>query len=93
MSEYMGLVSGVYEAKAQGFVPGGGSLHSCMTPHGPDRATFDKASTVKLEPHHIEQAAFMFESTYLFRITDQSRQMVQPDYMKVWDNIPSNFKP
>ena len=44
MSEYMGMVYGEYDAKAGGFVPGGSSLHVCMTPHGPDTATWEKAS-------------------------------------------------
>jgi hypothetical protein len=44
-SEFMGLVHGAYDAKAEGFVPGGASLHNCMSGHGPDAATFDKASS------------------------------------------------
>jgi hypothetical protein len=44
-SEFMGLIHGVYDAKAEGFAPGGASLHNCMTGHGPDAATFEKAST------------------------------------------------
>ena len=43
-NEYMGLIAGVYDAKASGFVPGGASLHNCMSGHGPDAATFDRAS-------------------------------------------------
>ena len=35
----MGLVYGVYDAKPEGFVPGGMSLHNQMLPHGPGRAT------------------------------------------------------
>jgi homogentisate 1,2-dioxygenase len=50
MSEYMGLIRGVYDAKAEGFVPGGGSLHNAMSGHGPDAATFERASTVELAP-------------------------------------------
>ena len=41
MSEYMGLIEGVYDAKEEGFVPGGSSLHNCMSPHGPEAAVFD----------------------------------------------------
>ena len=44
-TEFMGLISGQYEAKVDGgFLPGGASLHSCMTPHGPDAGTFERAS-------------------------------------------------
>ena len=40
----MGNIRGIYEAKKKGFLPGGGTLHSCMTPHGPDAETFEAAS-------------------------------------------------
>jgi len=55
------------QAKKDGFVPGGGSLHSCMTGHGPDKKTFEMASTAKLEPERISEnsLAFMLESTYV----------------------------
>lgn len=54
MSEFMGLIYGVYEAKEGGFMPGGASLHSMMTPHGPDRQAFDKATTAELKPVKLE---------------------------------------
>src|SRR3546814_3836626 len=47
-SEFMGPVHGAYDAKAEGFAPGGCSLHNCMTGHGPDAATFEKASAADL---------------------------------------------
>ena len=49
----MGMVWGKYDAK-QGFSPGGASLHSCMTPHGPDADTFINASGLGIEnyPQH-----------------------------------------
>jgi len=63
MSEYMGLVHGAYDAKAEGFLPGGGSLHNCMTGHGPDAATFETASNATLAPHKLDKTlAFMFDS-------------------------------
>ena len=37
----------------EGFKPGGASLHSMMTPHGPDMGCFEKASCAKLEPQKI----------------------------------------
>ena len=70
MSELMGLVHGVYDAKAEGFLPGGVSIHNCMSAHGPDVATFDKASAADLKPHKIDNTlAFMWESRYVFRPT------------------------
>ena len=63
MSEFMGLVHGEYDAKADGFVPGGASLHNCMSAHGPDRATFDRAIAADLQPQKIaDTLAFMFET-------------------------------
>lgn len=54
MSEFMGLIHGVYEAKEGGFMPGGASLHSMMTPHGPDRQAFDKATSAELKPVKLD---------------------------------------
>lgn len=53
MAEFMGLIVGSYEAKEEGFQPGGGSLHSMMTPHGPDAQCFEAASNAKLGPQRI----------------------------------------
>ena len=66
----MGLVHGVYDAKAEGFLPGGVSIHNCMSAHGPDLATYEKAVAAELKPHKIEDTlAFMWESRYVFRPT------------------------
>ena len=90
MSELMGLVHGVYDAKAEGFLPGGVSIHNCMSAHGPDLATFEKAIAADLKPHKIENTlAFMFESRYVFRPTKfaLSAPQLQKDYDKVWDGF------
>jgi homogentisate 1,2-dioxygenase len=94
MSEYMGLIYGVYDAKAEGFVPGGGSLHNAMSAHGPDCATFDKASSVDLKPHYIgDTMAFMFESSLVFRPTAfaLNSPLLQKDYQRCWDGLKSHF--
>ena len=71
MNEYMGLIFGVYDAKAEGFAPGGGSLHNCMSAHGPDAATYERASSANLEPQFIgDTLAFMFETRFVLRPTD-----------------------
>ena len=96
MSELMGLVRGVYDAKAEGFVPGGVSLHNCMLPHGPDVATFDKASHAELTPQRIgDTLAFMFESRHVFRPTRQALEAsnLQPNYDSVWQGFENRFKP
>jgi homogentisate 1,2-dioxygenase len=90
MSEFMGLVTGVYDAKADGFAPGAVSLHNCMTSHGPDRATFDKASSAELLPHRLaDTLAFMFETRHVFRVTHTalSSPTLQHDYDAVWDGL------
>ena len=70
MSEFMGLVHGQYDAKPEGFRPGGMSLHNTMVPHGPDGEAFERASSAALAPHKLENTlAFMFESRWRFRPT------------------------
>ncbi len=94
MSELMGLVHGVYDAKAEGFLPGGVSLHNCMSAHGPDVATFDKASKAELKPTKIENTlAFMWESRYVFRPTEYALKspQLQKGYDKVWDGFRNQF--
>lgn len=90
MSELMGLVHGAYDAKAEGFLPGGISIHNCMSAHGPDLASFEKASAAELKPHKIENSlAFMWESRYVFRPTKAAMKapQLQKDYDKVWDGF------
>ena len=96
MSEYMGLIRGTYDAKAEGFLPGGGSLHNAFSAHGPDKATFDKASSAELKPQKIENdLAFMFESRYVFAPTAfaMSDAMLQADYDGVWGGFGNAFLP
>ena len=96
-SEFMGLVHGAYDAKAEGFVPGGASLHNSMTGHGPDGATFDKASTADTsQPQLIRDTmAFMFETRCVLRPTAYALQspQLQPDYSQCWDGLRKNFDP
>jgi len=94
MSEYMGLIHGAYDAKAEGFVPGGSSLHNCMSGHGPDAATFERASEVQLAPHRIDNTlAFMFESRYVIKPTAHALAMpeLQQDYLECWQGLKKNF--
>ncbi len=70
MSEFMGLIEGVYDAKPEGFVPGGFSLHNGMLPHGPDRDAFEAASQAELRPVKLSNTlAFMFETRLPQRVT------------------------
>jgi homogentisate 1,2-dioxygenase len=94
MSELMGLVHGVYDAKAEGFLPGGVSIHNCMTAHGPDVATWEKASAARLEPQKItDTLAFMWESRYVFRPTKfaLTARELQKDYDSVWGGFRTNL--
>jgi homogentisate 1,2-dioxygenase len=95
MSEFMGLIHGVYDAKATGFSPGGMSLHNSLSAHGPDVATFDKASRAELAPHYIaDTLAFMFETRYVVRPTRFALETdaLQADYDACWQGFRKSFK-
>jgi homogentisate 1,2-dioxygenase len=95
MSEYMGLVTGEYDAKAAGFVPGGGSLHNTFASHGPDADTYAKASAAELRPQKLDGTlAFMFESrwTILPAAQAMAASFRQPDYDAVWSGLTRNFR-
>ena len=96
-SEYMGLIHGAYDAKAGGFVPGGGSLHNCMTGHGPDAASFEKASRSDTsQPDHIvDTMAFMFETRAVIHPTRQAlaSPQLQQDYLECWQGLRKHFDP
>jgi homogentisate 1,2-dioxygenase len=94
MSEFMGLIYGVYDAKPDGFVPGGVSLHNCMLPHGPDAQAFEKASNAKLDARKLSNTmAFMFETRYPQHLTKYAAELstLQPDYRKCWTGLPRLF--
>ena len=89
MSEAMGLIHGAYDAKADGFVPGGLSLHNLMAGHGPDVASWDGASNAELKPHKIDGTmAFMVETCWPYRPTAQALATAQPDYDAAWAGFP-----
>jgi homogentisate 1,2-dioxygenase len=96
MNEYMGLIFGTYDAKAEGFVPGGASLHNCMSAHGPDAVTFDAACSATLEPRYLaDTLAFMFESRFLIHPTRFALETpaLQRDYWQCWQGLSKQFKP
>jgi homogentisate 1,2-dioxygenase len=95
MSEYMGLVTGTYDAKAEGFVPGGASLHNTYASHGPDADTYARASTAELKPQKLDGTlAFMFESRWTILTTRQAMEASfrQPDYDAVWSGLERDFR-
>jgi homogentisate 1,2-dioxygenase len=94
MSEFMGLIYGVYDAKPEGFVPGGISLHNCMLPHGPDKAAYDHATKVELKPVKLTNTlAFMFETRFPQHITRFAAELetLQEDYAQCWTPLEKNF--
>ena len=94
MSEFMGLIKGQYDAKEEGFVPGGMSLHNMMMPHGPDRDAFEKASTVELKPVKLSDTmAFMFETRFPQMVTRFAAELetLQTDYVNCWEGIERKF--
>lgn len=94
MSEFMGLIYGQYDAKEEGFVPGGMSLHNQMLPHGPDAAGFEKASNAELVPQKLDGTmAFMFETRYPQQVSTYAASLdsLQDDYAQCWIGLERKF--
>jgi len=94
MSECMGLIEGAYDAKAEGFLAGGMSLHNALAGHGPDAATFAKASSAALAPQYMgDTLAFMFETRWVLQPTAYalSSPALQKDYAACWRDLPKRF--
>jgi homogentisate 1,2-dioxygenase len=90
----MGLVHGQYDAKPEGFRPGGASLHNSMVPHGPDSEAFERASSATLAPHKLDHTlAFMFESRWRLRPTDWALNGGALDrrYADCWNPLADRF--
>ncbi len=96
-SEFMGLVHGAYDAKAEGFVPGGASLHNCMSGHGPDAQTFEKASAADTSKADVirDTMAFMFETRCVLHPTRyaMASPALQPNYAQCWQGLAMRFNP
>lgn len=96
MNEYMGLIYGAYDAKETGFVPGGGSLHNCMSAHGPDAQAYEKAVNASLTPEYYSGTmAFMFESNQVWKASPEALTATfrQKDYVDCWQGLKANFRP
>mmetsp|Transcript_10657 Transcript_10657/g.20967 ORF Transcript_10657/g.20967 Transcript_10657/m.20967 type:complete len:491 (+) Transcript_10657:391-1863(+) len=100
MTEYMGMIWGEYDAKKGGFVAGGASLHSCMSPHGPDAATFERFSDPSkvdtTKPEFFDRGlAFMFETTFMLELSNEARFSSNREltYQNCWSNMPKTFDP
>lgn len=97
MSEFMGLITGKYEAKEEGFQPGGATLHSMMTPHGPDATCFESASTAQLKPVRVADGtqSFMFESSLMLAVTEWAEKTclkLDHNYYQCWQPLKKHFK-
>jgi homogentisate 1,2-dioxygenase len=96
-SEFMGLIHGTYDAKKEGFLPGGASLHNCMSGHGPDAATFERATRADTtQPDPItDTMAFMFETRTVICPTPAALALptLQSDYSDCWQGLAKNFSP
>lgn len=95
LNEFMGLIHGVYDAKAEGFVPGGASLHNCMSGHGPDAETFERATHAELKPQYLDQTlAFMFETQWVVRPTRFALEtkILQHEYFECWQGLKNHFR-
>lgn len=96
MNEFMGLIEGIYDAKeGGGFVPGGASLHNCMSGHGPDADTYKKMTQVELMPVKLDGTlAFMFETRFVSKPTAFAMGCaeLQTDYWECWQGLTPEFK-
>jgi homogentisate 1,2-dioxygenase len=96
MSEFMGLVLGQYDAKPEGFKPGGANLHNAMVPHGPDTEAFAKASAAELKPHKLDHTlAFMFETRWRLLPTEfalEDSGALETNYADCWRDLQDQFK-
>jgi len=95
MNEFMGLVTGVYDAKAEGFVPGGASLHNCMSGHGPDAESYERATSADLKPQYLgDTLAFMFETQLVVRPTKFAMEtmILQHEYYECWQGLKKHFR-
>ena len=95
MNEFMGLIFGQYDAKAEGFVLGGASLHNCMAGHGPDAETYERASTAELKPQFLDNTlAFMFETQLVVRPTKFALEtkVLQHEYYECWQGLKKHFQ-
>jgi homogentisate 1,2-dioxygenase len=96
-SEFMGLIQGEYDGKAQGFAPGGASLHNGMAGHGPDAATFERAVAADTSTPQVirDTMAFMFESRAVLHPTAQALALptLQTDYWQCWQGLTRRFTP
>jgi homogentisate 1,2-dioxygenase len=94
MSEFMGLIHGRYEAKAEGFIPGGISLHNCMLPHGPDVDAVAKGTAAELKPVKLtDTMSFMFETRFPQQLTQYAATLpaLQDDYPGCWAGLEKRF--
>ncbi|MDE3165631.1 MAG: homogentisate 1,2-dioxygenase [Acidobacteriota bacterium] len=95
MNEFMGLIRGAYDAKAEGFLPGGASLHNCMSGHGPDAETFERASAAEAKPEYLVGGlAFMFETRLVLRPTRYAMEtrVLQHEYFECWQGLKKRFR-
>lgn len=93
----MGLILGKYEAKEGGFSPGGATLHSMMTPHGPDNQCYEQASSAELKPQRVADGtqAFMFESSLSMATTKWGQEIcnkLDHKYFECWQQLKNNFR-
>ena len=90
----MGLIKGEYDAKKEGFEPGGISIHNCMTAHGPDYDTYQNAINKTLKPIRYDNTlAFMFESCEPWNVTAAALKSPhrQSDYTQCWQDLPASL--
>ena len=95
MSEFMGNIFGEYDAKGKGFMPGYSSLHLPLTPHGPDKKSYDKGVNEEEGPvKYPDTMSFMFETYYMLKVSEQGMKEIEIDenYNECWEGLDDNFE-
>lgn len=96
MSEYMGLLTGSYDAKPDSFLPGASSVHNRFTPHGPDGSAVQRgtdADTTKPERYN-NTLAFMWETRLVWHPSEYALQTLNDtEYPQCWGTVQKRFDP
>jgi homogentisate 1,2-dioxygenase len=95
-SEFLGLISGQYIGKGEGFAPGSASLHNCMSGHGPDAETYERGRAAPLQPQFLDNTmTFLFETQLPIRLTRFAveTEILERDYYTHWQGLKKHFDP
>lgn len=94
MSEFMGLLTGSYDAKPDSFLPGASSVHNRFVPHGPDHQAVDRgtAQDTSKPERYGGTLAFMWETKLVWHPTEYAlTELDDHTYPECWQGIQARF--